>query len=173
VRSIDPEHALDFVRAHGLVLQAAKGSLPSLAEAIAGEPIRGSWWAHPKAHDIFRAAHRVCESDDVLVCKLVHGKITYVHRRLWPGLVKLSSRFSSSQLAKVWDEHTNTGGAHRSRQQAFPEWVPADVFDESRRLSQSEAERLIEQLLPFADSGSNRSQGVRESSQKVRRRKDQ
>jgi hypothetical protein len=82
------------------------------------------------------------------VCKLVDGKITYVHRRLWPGLVKLSSRFSSSQLAKVWYEHTNTG-AHRSRRQPFPEWVPAEVFDQSRRLSQSEGERLIEQLLPF------------------------
>ena len=78
---------------HGVVLLAARGSVPSLAEAVAGERIRGSWWGHPKGSEIYRAAQAVCESPDVLVCKLVKGKITYVHRRLWPALVKLASRF--------------------------------------------------------------------------------
>ena len=37
--------ALAFVERHGAVLLSARGAAPSLAEWIAGEPIRGSWWA--------------------------------------------------------------------------------------------------------------------------------
>ena len=108
------KEALAFVERHGIVLQAARGPLPNLTETIAGGPIRGSWWGHPKGKEIFRAVRAICASPDVLVCKLVEGKITYVHRRLWPALIKLASRFRKEQLAKVWDEHTRSG-AHQSR----------------------------------------------------------
>ncbi len=143
---MSPKEALAFVEKHGVVLQAARGSVPSLAEAVAGERIHGSWWGHPKGREIYRAAHAVCESADVLVCKLVEGKITYVHRRLWPALVKLASRFPRAHLAKVWDEHTPSG-THRSRRGAFPAWVPADVTRRAENLSASEAEAILSPLL--------------------------
>ena len=145
---MSPKQALAFVKKHGVVLQAARSSLPSLAEAVAGERIRGSWWGHPKGREIYSAALAVCESPDVLVCKLVEGKITYVHRRLWPALVKLASRFPRAGLAKVWDEHT-ASGAHRSRRVAFPTWVPADVARQAERLPLSEAEAILSPLLAF------------------------
>ena len=109
-----PEEALAFVAHHGVVLQAARGPVPSLAEAVAGGPIRGSWWGHPKGRAIFRAASAVSEHPDVLVCKLADGKVTYVHRRLWPALVKLAPRFRADQLARVRDQHTATG-THESQ----------------------------------------------------------
>jgi hypothetical protein len=146
---VTPKQGLAFVKRHGVVLQAARGPVPSLAEAIAGGPIRGSWWGHPKGHEIFRVAEAVSDSDDVLVCKLVEGKFTYVHRRLWPALVKLASRFRKSQLVKVWNEHTRTG-AHRSRQTAFPRWVPTQVRLEAERLSVTEAERTLSPWLALA-----------------------
>jgi hypothetical protein len=139
---MSPREALAFVERHGVVLQAARGPVPSLAEAVAGGPIRGSWWGHPRGKEIFRAAEAVSESPDVLVCKLVEGKVTYVHRRLWAALAKLSARFRKDQLAKIWEEHTHTG-AHRSRRKAFPAWVPAEVRKEAARLSVSEAETLL------------------------------
>src|SRR6266481_6840592 len=126
---MSPEEGLAFVKRNGVVLQAARGPVPCLAEAVAGGPIRGSWWGHPKGHEIFRLAEAICESPEVLVCKLVDGKITYIHRRLWPALVKLASRFRKDQLAKVWNEHTRSG-AHRSRSIAFPAWVPSDVVEQ-------------------------------------------
>ena len=43
-------------------------------KAIAGGPIRGSWWGHAKGRTIFRAAQAVCECPDVLVCKLIDDK---------------------------------------------------------------------------------------------------
>jgi len=143
---VTADEALAFVRDHGVVLQAARGPVPSLAEAIAGGPIRGSWWGHPKGHEIFRLAEMVADSGEILVCKLIDGKITYVHRRLWPALVKLAARFGKDQLAKVRNEHTPSG-AHRLRRQAFPAWVPKEVLKEAKALSVPEAEAMLRPVL--------------------------
>jgi putative chitinase len=40
--------ALVFVKSRGVVLEAGRGPVPSLAKAVAGGPIHGSWWAHPR-----------------------------------------------------------------------------------------------------------------------------
>jgi hypothetical protein len=144
-----PKQALAFVEKHGIVLQAARGPVPSFAEHVAGGPISGSWWSHAHGHEIFALATAVCESGDVLVCKLVAGKVTYVHRRLWPALVKLAARFDKAQLAKVDNEHTSSG-AHRSTSIPFPEWVPSDVRDTATRMSLEEAERALATILTGA-----------------------
>jgi hypothetical protein len=153
---VTPKQALAFVEQNGIVLQAGGGArrpVPSFAEFVAGAPIRGSWWGHPKGHEIFRLAEAVSENADVLVCKLVGGKVSYVHRRLWPALVKLAARFRPEQLAKVWNEHTETG-AHRARSTKFPDWVPEDVVLAAGRLSLEEAEKI---LAPWASLSDNNS----------------
>ena len=141
-----PKQGLAFVERHGIVLQAARGPVPSLAEEIAGGPIKGSWWGHAKGQQIVRVAEEVSESPDILVCKLVDDKVTFVHRRLWPALVKMASRFPKARLAKTWNEHTATG-AHRSGRTAFPEWVPVEVNEEAAALSAEEAERQLASVL--------------------------
>jgi hypothetical protein len=65
-----------------------------------------------------------------------------VHRRLWPALVKLRSRFCEELLAKVWDEHTASGN-HQSRRERFPIWVPSEVMKEAEALSVAEAESIF------------------------------
>ncbi len=144
-----PTQALAFIEHHGVVLQAARGAVPSLAEAIAGERIRGSWWSHARSHAIFAACEAVGESPEVLVCKLVDGKVTYIHRRLWPALVKLASRFREEQLARVWNEHTPSG-AHRSRRMPYPDWVPDEIMEQAQRLSVAAAERTLAPWPVFA-----------------------
>ena len=156
---MNQKEALAFVERHGIVLQAARGPLPNLAEAIVGGAIERSWWGHPKGKEIFRAVKAICESPDVLVCKLVEGKITYVHRRLWPALIKLASRFRKEQLAKVWDEHTGSG-AHQSRREHFPSWVPPEVMKEAETLSVAEAENILAQWLALVGT---REKGARRS----------
>src|SRR5262249_17980842 len=106
----------------------------------------GSWWGHPKGQIIFRASQAICESPQVLVCKLINDKVTYVHRRLWPALVKLAPRFRKGQLARVWEQHTDSG-AHAVRRIDFPDWVPAEVKKEAETLSFEEAERELSMLL--------------------------
>jgi hypothetical protein len=65
-----------------------------------------------------------------------------VHRRLWPALVKLASRFREEQLARVWDGHTASGN-HQSRRERFPIWVPSEVMKEAKALSVAEAESIL------------------------------
>lgn len=113
------DEALGFVREHGVVLEAASGPAPSFASAIAGGPIRGSWWGHARGREIFALTRAVRDCPDVLVCRLVDGKITYVHRRLWPALVRVAERFPRKHLAKIDEKHT-ASGKHVSEEVAFP-----------------------------------------------------
>lgn len=147
--------ALAFVREHGIVLVSASGPAPKLTEAIIGEPIKGSWWAHPQGRYIFGIIRVVSESEVVLVCRLVKGKVTLVHRRLWPALVRLAERIGSEHLAQVCEEHTPSG-RHVSREIAFPQWVPPEVMEQAAAMSEQEALVALESWLPVAPSHRSR-----------------
>lgn len=139
--------ALRFVEGHGIVLESARGKVPNLAQEIAGEPIRGSWWAHPKGNDIYMLLEKVRDSGDVLVCRLVDGKVTFVHRRLWPALVRLAPRFDKKRLAAVHEEHTATG-THRAIAFDFPKWVPAETRKLALDFKLEDAEKALAAVLP-------------------------
>jgi hypothetical protein len=130
--------AVGFVARHGVVLASAKGPVPTLAEAVAGTPIRGSWWGHKKGSEIFQALEAVSDSPDILCFRLVAGKITFVHRRLWAALVRLGDELGKEALTAIRQEHTATG-AHRNVDTPFPKWVPADVIKAARKMSEEEA----------------------------------
>ncbi|GGA51844.1 hypothetical protein [Dyella nitratireducens] len=136
------DQAMGFIREHGIVLSAACGPVPRMAEVIAGEPIKGSWWAHPKSHEIFRVFQQLAESPEILVCRLVDGKVTFVHRRLWPALVRLADRFEPAWLAQVYEEHT-AKGHHEAHEVPYPQWVPADVLEEAKRLGAEQALSML------------------------------
>jgi hypothetical protein len=69
---------------HGLLL-VHDAKLPSATACIAGAPVPGSWWGHAQGRLIYETLERIEES--VAWAKLVLGKDTLVHRRLWPALV--------------------------------------------------------------------------------------
>jgi hypothetical protein len=68
----------------------ADAKLPSVTTMIAGEPVQGSWWAHPLAHAIFFALRDLEAHPDLLMLRLVAGKDTFVHRRLWPEVAAIA-----------------------------------------------------------------------------------
>jgi hypothetical protein len=129
---------LEWVRQQGIVLQSARGPVPNLAEHVAGEPIRGSWWGHPSGHQIFAALNRVLSSPDVIATRLINGRITLIHRRLWPALIRVAERFPAERLAAVDEEHT-ASGAHRTIEIPFPDWVPADDITAAKLLTADDA----------------------------------
>lgn len=141
-----PKQAAAFVAAQGVVLESARGPLPSLAEAVAGEPIHGSYWAHPRANDIFLCSRAVRRSGDVLVCRLAGGKVTFVHRRLWPAIVRLAGRFDADRLAAIQEVHTPSG-KHEVHTTAYPDWVTEDVKRAAATLTEDEAALLLPQFL--------------------------
>jgi hypothetical protein len=147
--------ALAFVREQGVVLASAKGTAPRLTEAIIGELIDGSWWEHPQSHRIYAILQAVTGSEQVLVCRLINGKITLVHRRLWPSLVRLAERFAPEQIAQVREEHTSSG-RHVSREVPFPLWVPPDVTEEAKNINQQEALAVFRAWLPPSRSAVKR-----------------
>jgi hypothetical protein len=134
--------ALAFVKAKGVVLESARGPAPSLASAIAGEPIQGSWWRHRKAPQIFYCSRVIRDSKEVLVCRLLGGKVTYVHRRLWPALFKLRKQFDPERLAAIREFHTKEG-KHRVVSVPFPKWVPHEMKREAERLGNDQATDLL------------------------------
>ena len=133
-----PNQALQFVKKHGVILESAHGSIPNLAETIAGEKIRGNWWAHPKSQMIFRLTRAVRDSDDILVCRLLHGKVTYVHRHLWAALVRLEKQFDTKSLGRIREVHTSRG-EHELQIVVFPRWVPAMVKLSANTMSETKA----------------------------------
>lgn len=137
-RIINLEDALKFVDEHGIVLISAKGPVPRLTEFIVGAPIKGSWWAHPQSHAIFTLMNAVADSGQVLICRMVGGKLTMVHRRLWPSLVRAAEHFAPEQIAQVLQEHT-ASGKHVNREIAFPLWAPGEVITAAVALTEPDA----------------------------------
>jgi hypothetical protein len=135
---MSPTEAIRFIKKQGIILESAHGSVPNLAEIVSGERIRGSWWAHPKAQEIFRLTRAVRDSDDILVCRLMHGNITFVHRRLWPALVRLTKQFDAERLGRIREVHT-AQGKHELQIISFPRWVPADIKYLPHKMSETEA----------------------------------
>ena len=140
---MNPQDAIAFIRRHGVVLEAAKGLEPSLAAKIAGEPITGSWWGHAKGHEIYELMQKVHDSKAVLICTLAKGRITYIHRRLWPAFVRLAWCFSSGALDRVMEVHTPSG-RHQRQDIAFPDWVAEPILARGKSLSKSEARGQIQ-----------------------------
>lgn len=88
------------IESHGLLL-LQDPLRPSLATLVAGAPVKGSWWSHPAGKAIFATAEALDDTTDVVTAKLVDGKITFVHRRLWPALVAIGRERAKWQMAKL------------------------------------------------------------------------
>jgi hypothetical protein len=63
--------------------------------------IRGSWWGDPASHEIFALNEQLFDHPDVTVTKLISGKITFVHRKLWQKLVAVGSAREDWQIEKL------------------------------------------------------------------------
>ncbi len=138
-----PRQAVDFIRYHGVVLQSAKGPEPTLTFKIAGSPIRGSWWGHPKGHDIYAVLQKIEKSKALLTCTLANGKVTYIHRRLWPAFVRMADEFPAHALDKAVQVHLPSG-RHQRQDVPFPDWVQKTVHGAAGKLSVRDASAEIE-----------------------------
>jgi hypothetical protein len=154
---VTPAAAIAFVCTHGLVLESGQVPVPSLAEIVAGGPIRGSWWGHARGREIFTLTRAVRDCPDVLVCRLVDGKVTYVHRRLWPAVVRLAKRFPHTHLSQIHEVHTGSG-KHAAKEIRFPHWVLREVTAEAACLDE---ERALAQLQPWSGRASSGSKSAR------------
>jgi hypothetical protein len=84
----------DALAKHGLLLLQDK-KLPSVVGLITGEAVSGSWWSHPRSHEIFR---KLEELDDVVAAKLIGGKVTFVDKKLLPALAAVGAAREKWQM---------------------------------------------------------------------------
>jgi len=133
-----------LVEKHGVMLASARGVVPNVAEVVAGAPIIGGWWAHPKGKAIFAALSEIDDSDDIRCFKLIDGKITFAHRRVWPALVRLGCdcAVATDKLAAVQQEHMPTG-EHRNFITPFPDWVDDATAKAADKLTLAAARKLV------------------------------
>jgi hypothetical protein len=143
---MSPEQALAWVKECGVAVESAHVDVASLTEFVTGESLKRSWWGHPKGDVIFHLSRVIRNSPDVLTCRLCNRKITYIHRRLWPALVRLADEFSKSRLGAVKETHT-ASGKHKVTVTPFPRWVPKEVMKAADTLSEDEAARQLAALL--------------------------
>ena len=98
--SAEFKQIMEELQHSGLLLES-DAALPSVASLVAHELIRGSWWGHPRGHDIFQATEQLAARPDVITCKLISGKVTYVHRSLWPALFAVANSREAWQLNRI------------------------------------------------------------------------
>ncbi len=112
-----------LVAKHGLLLASAHGPVLNVAHFVAGEPIIGGWWAHPKGKAIFAALQELDHSPEIHAFKLFEDKITFAHRKLWPALVRLGRDgvIDADRLGLVRQR------GERSVIVPFPTWVDSDT----------------------------------------------
>ena len=73
------------------ILPKQDKELPNVVTLLTGEKLSTSWWSHPKGKLIFRVLSELADHPDVVLTKLIAGKDTLVHRRLWPALVAVGA----------------------------------------------------------------------------------
>jgi hypothetical protein len=87
----------------GLLLMQDQ-SLRSVVGIITGERLKTSWWNHPRAQEIFQCLDRLGDRREVLVSRLVAGKVTYVHRKLWPAFLTVAGSSEPWQMSGLSDD---------------------------------------------------------------------
>jgi len=139
---------LAFVEREGMVLESARHpAVPNLVEQIVGEPVHGSWWGHPKGHEIYALLNALHEADaEVAVCKFIDGKITYIHRRLWAPCARLAAILGPERLDRVHSVHTDKGH-HKLERIPLVEWLPTEVAAAAAELAEDEARVLLDRWL--------------------------
>jgi len=138
-----PGHGLSRVladlRARGVLLES-DAKFPSVAGIVTGAPQRGSWWKHPRAHEIFEVSRALADHRDVVVTKLIANKVSYVHRKLWPALVAIGTsrgawqRECLSEAAADLLRYANRRGTVRSDDYASTLSAGARIGDLVREL---------------------------------------
>jgi hypothetical protein len=117
-------------------------TLPSICSLITGAPVRGSWWSHPLAHSIFYVNEELADHRDVLSTKLISGKVTFVHRNLWPEVLAIGTareRWQTKDLsaaARSMLKIVSEQGSLRTDEIPWPRSVKGKPGDAARELEQ-------------------------------------
>lgn len=140
-RASDLRKVLESIKLYGLLLEADP-KWPSVSSLVAGEPVRGSWWGHPRGRAIFIVTRWLADHSEIIVARIISGKITYVHRKLWPALLTVAAS------AEPWQRHRLSATAETIFSQVKSEgMLRTDQLYGSKSKALGEAVRELERRL--------------------------
>lgn len=84
----------------GLLLVSGT-EVPDVRRLVSKQASTGSWWADPSAHSIFAVNEMLEEHPDVLITRLVAGKVTFVHRSLWSRVFTVATAREQWQVRNL------------------------------------------------------------------------
>lgn len=117
----DFKTALQTLKRVGFLMET-DACLPSVSGLIAGEVVSGSWWSHEAAQRIFSTLGQLEDHRDVIFTKLISGKVTLVHRKLWSEIFAIGTSYAPWQLkdlsksARALFDKVNKQGSLRTDQ---------------------------------------------------------
>jgi hypothetical protein len=91
------EDLVDRLQEFDLLL-STDPKFPSVSGLVVGDVGGRSWWAHPAAKQMFDLSCALHDHPDVLMVKLISGKVTYIHRPLWPAIVAIGTAREKWQM---------------------------------------------------------------------------
>ena len=139
---------LDAIAEHGLLLLQDK-KLANAVTFMTGERLKGSWWSHPRAHEIFRSIESLPD-DQVIATKLVGGRVTFVHRSLWPDLLAVATSGDLRQDEREYEVHTSSG-RHEKRFEPWEVWAKRQKVRAARDVAAAR-ERIERAVLAIGGS---------------------
>jgi hypothetical protein len=137
-----------YLQEHGL-LMVVDNHFPSYVTMITKEPIKGSWWGHPKGNFIYNSLNAVLDRPDILQVKLLNKKTTLVQKEHWSALVSLAESESAWQTYGLKQDHLDLLKLVQSKSA-----IRTDEMKSSKSLTEigKLASRLEERLLIYSES---------------------
>ena len=83
-----------------LLLQAGR-EFPSIANIVAGEEIRGSWWAHPKSNLVYWVCQDLEQHPRIAEARLIAGKVTHLWQTVWPHIAAIALSRAPWQIGRA------------------------------------------------------------------------
>lgn len=127
----------ETLQAYGILL-LSDPHLPSLVSLVVGQPVRGSWWGHAMGQVIYKLASQLGDDPNVIATKLISGKVTFVHKKLWSQVVRVGCAIekwqtnglseSGAALLEIVREHGNASTNSLAKTAAMPK--PGKACDE-------------------------------------------
>lgn len=82
-------------------------SFPNIVSKIVEEKIFGSWWGHPLANSIYNGLGWLEHNQNILVIKLLDGKVTYIHEGLFADIYSIVNETRDWQTKKLKPDELN------------------------------------------------------------------
>lgn len=142
----DAKQLYDFVADKQVVAESAKVCALTAVGFMVRQEYAGSWWSLPEASRLYNALQIIRDNPSVLVCRLLAGRVTYVHENSWEPLLALENCLPDGALDRVVEHHLKSG-KHEVLMLRPAEWAPVGIRQRAAHLTRNASISLLRELV--------------------------